>query len=285
MKSAILVLSLFIASAAFGDERAEKHQLVAELLEVIDAKTLTHESFANFVTSAATIMGESRNVEVPEEYRAQYEEEERKRAAEMREFQERLFSRLDYAKFFDAAYVPLFETEFTSDELRQLIGFFKTRHGQKLARLMPRLGIASGWQYIKQAGDEADEELKRERAAKHPQQKTMADMRSIATALEARATDENAYPNVGFEQLEALVVPVYIREMPKADAWGTPYLYVASETNYRIVSAGADKRFDWSSRRLDLTPVETRLSDNLDDDIIFQNGTFIQYPDDHAGQE
>ena len=281
MKRAIFALFLFIASAAFGDEREEKRQLVSELLEVMDAKSLTQAAFTNLLLSAQEMFNESSvsEAELPEEYRAEIEEEERKRAAEMREFQERLFARLDYGKFFDAAYVPLFDDSFTTEELRQLIAFFKTRPGQKLLQVMPQLsGVALGWQHLYEAGEAAEQEQKKQEAAKHPWRQTMADMRSIATAVEAHGVDTEKYPAVAFEELEAAIAPTYIREVPKVDAWGTPFEYVSDGKHYRVVSAGADKRFEWSSRQLDLTIAQPRLSDSLDADIIFQDGNFVQWP-------
>ena len=276
MKREVFVLFLFIASAAFGDERAEKRRLVSELLEVIDAKSMVRTSFENAILGLATFANEG--MDVSDEARPEYEAERRREEAERRAFQDRMFARLDYTKYFDETYVPLFESEFTTAELRQLIEFFETPQGQKLARLLPRFGTTAGWGFIREAGEATQQELEQEAAAKHPWRKTMSDMRTIATAVEARATDVNEYTNVAFEELEALIAPVYIRHMPKTDAWGTPFLYIANGEHYRFVSAGADRRFEWSSRHLDLTQTEPRMSDSLDADIIFQDGNFLQSP-------
>jgi hypothetical protein len=286
MKRAIFVLLLFIGPAVLCDERSEKRQLISELLEVMDAKALTHASFGNFLTTATAIFndgpgespGESPSVDIPEEYRAQYEAEQRRQAEERQKFQDRLFAQLNYPQFFDQTYVPLFEDQFTVDELRQLIAFFKTRSGQKLVKIMPQLGVSSGWRFIHQAGDAAQKEIEKEQMAKYPWRSTMRDLRTLATAVEARATDVNEYPDVAFEELEAVIAPVYIRNVPKADAWGTPYLYVGNAQHYRFVSAGADRRFEWGSRHLDIKDIQPRLMESLDADIIFQDGTFLQSP-------
>ena len=95
--------------------------------------------------------------------------------------------------------------------------------------------------------------------------------------MEARATDTNDYPDVDFSELATLVAPTYIREVPQKDVWGTPFLYIGTGENYRIVSAGADKRFDWNARQMDPNAVPTP-SESLETDLIFQDGTFIQYP-------
>ena len=279
MKRAIFFLLLFLASAAFGDERSERRQLISELLEVIDAKSIARASFENLLASLTGMLNESGTEEIPEEYRAQWEEGQRREEARRREFQERMFARIDFAKYAEDTYVPLLESQFSADELKQLIDFFKTRHGQKLANLLPRFSIAAGMDTVREAAEAAEEELRKEQAAKYPWKQTMSDLRSLATALEARATDTNEYPQVAFEELEALIAPTYIREVPKLDSWGTPYLYVGNGEHYRFVSAGADRRFEWSSRQLDLTLTEPRFSKSLDADIIFQDGSFVQSPE------
>jgi hypothetical protein len=292
MKRALLLVLLLLASAAFGGEKSEKRQLVSELLEVIDARGLMEGSFDSFVTTMAFIMGDGRTTtaeSVPEEYRAQLEAEQRKEEEQRRDFQKQLFSHVDYAKYFDEVYVPMFEDRFTADELRELIAFFRTRSGQKLAKVLPQLGIGTGSKsirMIREAAEGAQQEMEKEEARKHPWRQTMADMRTVATALEARATDvtENSYPNVRFEELESLLMPTYTRSVPKADSWGTPYLYVADGEHYRFVSAGADKRFEWSSRHIDLAQTEAKLADSLDADIIFQDGAFLQSPQ-QAGEQ
>jgi len=109
--------------------------------------------------------------------------------------------------------------------------------------------------------------------------RTMADMRALAVALEARATDTNDYPeSCDLETLRKLVEPTYIRRMPKRDAWGHEFLYIGSpgREGYRIVSAGADGTFESSSRTLVDTPLKP--TDRFEDDLIYQNGEFIQAP-------
>ncbi len=279
MKRAWFVLFLFVASTVLAGERSEKQQLVAELLEVIDAKAMTHAAFENTIAALTAALNEDYRGpgDVPEEYRAEWAEEKRKEEAKRHEFTDRMFAQLDYAKYFDQVYVPLFEN-FTTDELRQLIDFFRTRPGQKLAKALPRFGTGVGMEIIQEAAQATQKEIDREEAAKYPWKQTMADLRSLATAVEARATDVNEYPKVAFEELESLIAPTYIRTVPKVDSWGTPFLYVSDGEHYRFVSAGADKRFEWKARQLDLTATEPAFPKSLDADIIFQDGNFLQSP-------
>lgn len=289
MRRALPLFLLLLASAAFGDDKSERRQLVSELLEVIDARGLMEGSFDNFVTAMSFFLGESapKAESIPEEYRTEWEAEQRKHEEERRELQTQLFAHIDYTKYFDEIYVPIFEDRFTAGELRELIAFFRTRPGQKLAKVLPQLGIGTGTksiQLIREAAEKVEKDAAEEEARKHPWKQTMADLRTVATAVEARATDENRYPNVHFEELESLIHPTYIRIVPKVDSWGTPYFYIGDGEHYRFVSAGADRRFEWSSRRIDLAATETTLSDSLDADIIFQDGKFLQVPREAGAQ-
>lgn len=259
MRRAFLVLTLAAAMPLFADDAAVKRQLVSELLEVIDVKALTRTSFE----TASGLYGEGDDAE------------------SMRAFNERLYLRIDYVKLADEVYAPLFSERFNAEELKELIAFFKSKHGQKLAQLLPEIGLGGairGSRFIEEAVQATQEELEKEDAAKHPWKSTLSDMRSIATAVEARATDTNEYPHVSFDELPAIISPTYIRTVPQVDAWGTPYFFVATGEHYRLVSAGADKHFDWSSQQLDLNDPGSRLSDTLDADIIFQDGNFLQMP-------
>lgn len=275
MRRTLLALLLFTTTAALADAREEKRALVHELLEVIDAKALMQRTFENLMNAVTDGYGASDAVS----------DEQQRVEEQLRVFRERLYQRVDYAKYFDEVYVPMFEQQFTEDELRLLIDLFKTKHGQKLAKMLPDLTIGSamkGTKLLDEAATSVRDEMSREEDAKHPWKGTMSDMRTIATALEARATDlsenENPYPTVSFEDLDSLLRPTYVYEVPKADSWGTPFLYVSNGSSYRIVSAGADKRFDWSARQLDANAAQPVLTDDLDKDIIFQDGDFVQLP-------
>src|ERR1700745_3108947 len=67
------------------------------------------------------------------------------------------------------------------------------------------------------------------------QKRTMADIRTIATAWEARATDTNSYGAAGVSTftwptstvngggLDTMLSPTYIKSLPQKDGWSTPY--------------------------------------------------------------
>lgn len=112
------------------------------------------------------------------------------------------------------------------------------------------------------------------------QKRTMADMRSIATAWEARATDTNAYTASGVSlvtgsmpigTLADMLQPTYIKVIPQKDGWGTVYDTKANQNEYQIRSYGKNGTID--------TSVTFGPTTKFDDDIIFQNGTFVRYPE------
>ena len=80
---------------------------------------------------------------------------------------------------------------------------------------------------------------------------TLHDMRSWKIALEAYKIDHKEYPAANnLEEARAAVEPVYIKKVPMTDAWGRPYLFERTESGFRIVSSGADGKFDrdsWST--------------------------------------
>jgi general secretion pathway protein G len=108
------------------------------------------------------------------------------------------------------------------------------------------------------------------------QKRTMADMRTIATAWEARAVDHKVYGNghIPAARLAQALQPTYIRTMPQRDGWGNEFDFRANDASqsYSIRSFGSDGKPDGGAagafevRRFDL-------------DLIFGNGTFVQYPE------
>jgi len=120
------------------------------------------------------------------------------------------------------------------------------------------------------------------------QKRTMADMRTIATAWEARATDINRYNAAGvtvptasvtIANLTSFLAPTYVKTFPQKDGWGTNWGLAADQAwaagapaqVYVIISYGKD-----SSAQSSYAGGATT---NFDCDIIYSNGTFIQSPE------
>jgi prepilin-type N-terminal cleavage/methylation domain-containing protein len=114
--------------------------------------------------------------------------------------------------------------------------------------------------------------------------RTVADMRSIALAWEARAADNNTYTAAGYDfptasaieykDFRLLLQPTYMRTVPQYDSWGRRFEFAATNDPkaYAIRAAGRDGQFDDPAT---YTPGETS---DPDCDIVYANGLFVQYP-------
>ena len=118
------------------------------------------------------------------------------------------------------------------------------------------------------------------------QKRTMADMRTIATAWEARATDTNSYTAAGAISLpttpltvsmSAMLVPTYTKSLPATDGWKNPFGYRATTDLYVVQSAGKTPAPTAPQMSGTCDPCGPRSS--FADDIIFANGIFVQYPE------
>ncbi|MCX7895939.1 MAG: type II secretion system protein GspG [Thermoanaerobaculum sp.] len=115
------------------------------------------------------------------------------------------------------------------------------------------------------------------------QRRTMADLRSIGTALEAYSVDFNFYPkNSGagsvYNQLRTYITPTYIKKMPERDGWNRDNCVSisASFTSYTLWSEARDGDGTCGTPGLIGTGGPTT---NFDADIIFANGQFVQWPE------
>lgn len=116
----------------------------------------------------------------------------------------------------------------------------------------------------------------KQRAKQH---RTMADIRSIAVAVEAYASDNNEFPK-SLEQ----VAPKYLKVVPRVDGWGHPFEYecvadgTSECTRYVIGSRAQDGQFENGKLR-DAVPQTPRATTNFDCDILYSNGAFVEYPE------
>ena len=119
------------------------------------------------------------------------------------------------------------------------------------------------------------------------QKRSMADMRSIATAWESRATDTNSYtaagaaltwplPNSDANVIESMLVPTYTRKFGVYDGWGTKFQVGYTNRSYSIESLGADQTESGDPTSSTSGPIVTG---NFDCDIVFSNGNFVIYPE------
>ena len=120
------------------------------------------------------------------------------------------------------------------------------------------------------------------------QKRTMADMRSVALSWEARAVDVKQYnasgvtiPSVAvtFAEINLMLSPTYIRNLPSADAWGNRFDFRLDQAigspvpaaDYAIRSGGRDGRYQ--------SAYVTGPTTDFDCDIVYSGGTFVVWPE------
>jgi len=119
------------------------------------------------------------------------------------------------------------------------------------------------------------------------QKRTMAGILTFGAALESYASDNNEYPKDPAGLTEALV-PKYVKTVPRVDGWGHELQYICLKSptepqsekcvGYVIGSAGKDGRFEHESLLDALAAQGKNRTSNFDCDIVFSNGTFMEYP-------
>ena len=103
------------------------------------------------------------------------------------------------------------------------------------------------------------------------QKRTMADMRSLGTAVESYAVDNNVYPVVSTAATLKTVVEAgaYIKNMPTADGWNNTFVVDSIATQYTLYSRGKDGSGSTCTAGTTTT---------FNDEICFINGQFLRYP-------
>ena len=118
------------------------------------------------------------------------------------------------------------------------------------------------WQAVEvRAGDRKWESIELIQTAlrKEKALRTGAELRTIATALEAYRRESGSY--VQADSGSALIdhlAPRYLSSIVRLDAWSQELSYKGSGTGYRLASLGPDGKLD------------------TDDDIVFENGRLVK---------
>jgi hypothetical protein len=173
----------------------------------------------------------------------------------------------------------IYASKFNEAELAELIAFYSTATGRKLAKLSPELA--------REAAEKSKSVLApliaRERDRLSPWISTMARMRLIGEALERYAVETGHYPDTDMIGLKRILVPSHLDELPMKDAWGNDYVYVRNSygNHYRLISAGSDGSLEMGSREIPEegdNVEEPLLTSDLTFDFIFADGIFKQIP-------
>src|SRR5262245_37883450 len=107
---------------------------------------------------------------------------------------------------------------------------------------------------------------------KGKQKRTMADMRSIGSAVEAYSVDNGSYPIASDAPTLALAISTsgFVKVMPRVDGWDHAYVVDSGTTAYTISSSGKDGAPSGC-----VIGTQTTL---FNQDICFSHGQFVQYP-------
>ena len=104
------------------------------------------------------------------------------------------------------------------------------------------------------------------------QKRTMADLRSLGTAVESYSIDNSYYPvAANFAALETSVEPIYIRTAPEEDGWGHTFTVSCATGEYTLCSGGKDGGH--------CTNDAGGAQQSFNDSITFANGQFVQWPE------
>jgi type II secretion system protein G len=102
------------------------------------------------------------------------------------------------------------------------------------------------------------------------QKRTMSDLRTIGTGVEAYAVDQVVYPTAGdAAALRSVLEPKYVTAMPMSDAWSHAVQVDSTAGAYTIYSQGKDGTGN------DCSPGATST---FDAEICFSGGQFRRYP-------
>ncbi len=105
------------------------------------------------------------------------------------------------------------------------------------------------------------------------QKRTMADLRSLASACERYAIDNNVYPTAAnIAALKTVIEPAYIRTASLADGWSNGFLVASAPGEYTLCSNGKDGAGSCENDSGGATQA-------FDDSITFANGQFVQWPE------
>lgn len=106
------------------------------------------------------------------------------------------------------------------------------------------------------------------------QKRTMGDLRTLGQAVQVYMHDESDYPVVsGWADASDLIPILSVRyfEIPTLDGWGRPIQYRSDGSKYTVLSWARDGTAD--------APYSFRTTRDVDVDIVFTDGTFLQWPE------
>lgn len=286
MRLRLLAVVAVVATLPLGAVEPEpskrQRELIVELLGLTAGEGTMHEVMNTILEQSEKqfmAKAEARG-DVPKDV-----EERRKLYASLHEE----LARIDVSAALAEPAIRIYAKYYTERELADLVAFYRTPTGRKSIKVLPSIVRESAEASAKSLGplleQAAARAWHRQEPEERPWKKAMEDIFTLARAIldYSSGTLDSSYPPGDFASLGRFLVPKHLGSMPATDPWGTPYGYVASADgqHYRLVSAGADRKFEPESLRIVVTPngrpPMDKASQRLEDDIIQQDGVFVQY--------
>jgi hypothetical protein len=99
-----------------------------------------------------------------------------------------------------------------------------------------------------------------------------------APAVPPPAEDVTKVPAISYAELKALLVPTYLKELPRLDPWGHPYEYRLSQDPEAdevmvVRSAGAGGNFSGN-----VYEVGAFSPDDASQNVVWKDGYFVRWP-------
>ncbi|MGB3563500.1 MAG: type II secretion system protein [Thermoanaerobaculia bacterium] len=136
---------------------------------------------------------------------------------------------------------------------------------------------------------------------KAKQRKTMANINSIGKAMLSWMTDQagaaaagasttevmdlDNFEGVTREELDAIMVPVYLANVPKSDGWGSDMDYYMKILDFNdadtIAVRSPGKGGNWDGNTYTMAPF---VSTNYKSDIVWADGLFVRWPQNWKDQ-
>jgi prepilin-type N-terminal cleavage/methylation domain-containing protein len=122
------------------------------------------------------------------------------------------------------------------------------------------------------------------------QKRTMADMRAVAAAWEARAVDVRQYnasgaftlpsATVSYDELAVMLMPTYVRSFARTDGWGHALDFHTDQAiGSSTAAAGYTMRSMGRDGLLQGTSYIGGATTDYDCDIVYASGQFIVWPE------
>ena len=214
-----------------------------------------------------------------------------------------------YEKFFnqddlEKEMVGLYMRRFTEKELLEIVAFYKTPAGKKMAAVTPdlmdeaaRIAMRRMEEHsadFEQMLARAIEESESRPAAtdKEAQKRTVRDIRNVGTAMFSWLTDQvgaaaagqsqidvDDYPVITSDELTNILLPQYMQKIPETDGWGSSFDYFLNVKDplaqhvMAIRSPGRNGRYSTDSYS-----VTSFDPEEFDEDIVWADGFFVRWP-------